>query len=104
MKGDDRPNSVAIAEVSPRDFRGIATATEAFIEHVDARLSQRWDPDRVLDEWRSLSIHQRGDRITCVLGERTVNGAWAGIDEHGRAMLRDGEGTITVGAGDLILS
>src|SRR5438874_4322136 len=25
--GDDRPNSVAIAEVSPRDFRGVAAAT-----------------------------------------------------------------------------
>jgi BirA family biotin operon repressor/biotin-[acetyl-CoA-carboxylase] ligase len=102
--GDDRPNSVAIAEVSSRDFRGIATATEAFIEHVDARLARPFEPQRVLDEWRSLAVHAAGDRVGCVIGERTVSGAWAGIDEHGRAMLRNGEGTVTVSAGDLILS
>ena len=104
MSGDDRPNSVAIAEVSSRDFRGIGTATEAFIEHVDARLARSFERERVLDEWRSLAVHAAGDRVTCVIGERTVSGAWAGIDEHGRAMLRNGEGTITVSAGDLILT
>ena len=103
VKGDDRPSSVAIAEVSSREFHGVATAIEAFIEHVDARLSQRFDRDRVLDEWRGLAVHERGDRITCILGERTVSGAWAGIDEHGRALLVADEGTITVSAGDLIL-
>jgi len=101
--GDDRPNSVAIAEVTSREFRGTATAIEAFIEHVDARLSQRFDGQRVLDEWRSLTVHGRGDRVTCDLGTRTVSGAWAGIDEHGRALLIADEGTIAVSAGDLIL-
>jgi len=104
VSGDDRPNSVAIAEVSARDFRGIEAATEAFIEHVDARVGQPFDSERVLDEWRRLSVHADGDRVSCVLSDRTVSGAWAGIDEHGRAMLRDGEGTIAVSAGDLILA
>jgi BirA family biotin operon repressor/biotin-[acetyl-CoA-carboxylase] ligase len=102
--GDDRPNAVSLAEVSPRDFRGISTATEAFIEHVDARVGQPFDGERVLAEWRRLSVHANGDRVSCVLGDRTVSGAWAGIDEHGRAMLRDGEGTTAVSAGDLILT
>jgi biotin-(acetyl-CoA carboxylase) ligase len=57
----------------------------------------------VLDEWRSLSIHKRGDRVTCDLGARIVSGTWAGIDEHGRALLVGDQGTITVSAGDLIL-
>src|SRR5262249_17305210 len=70
VRGDDRPNSVAIAEVSRRDFGGIAMATQAFIEHVDARLSQRFDRDRVLDEWRRLAVHKRGERVTCDLGAR----------------------------------
>ena len=103
VNGDDRPNSVAIAEVSPRDFRGLANATKAFIEHVDARLSKPFDRERVLGEWRGLAVHKRGDRVSCDLGARTVSGAWAGIDEHGRALLVAGEGTIAVSAGDLIL-
>ena len=102
--GDDRPNSVAIAEVTTREFRGTAIAIEAFIEHVDARLSQTFDRQRVLDEWRGLAVHGSGDRVTCDLGARTVSGAWAGIDEHGRALLIADEGTIAVSAGDLILS
>src|SRR5437763_15742550 len=73
--GDDRPNSVAIAEVTAREFRGTATAIEAFIEHVDARLAQTLDRQRVLDEWRSLAVHGRGDRVTCDLGSRVVSGA-----------------------------
>jgi len=59
--------------------------------------------DAVLAEWRSYSIHKPGDRIQCVLGDRTVDGSWDGIDEHGRALLRNGDETIAVSAGDLIV-
>ena len=100
---DDRPNATAISEASPRDFRGIDAATEAFIEHLDRRLGQPVSREEVLDEWRRYAIHKHGDRIQSVIGERTVSGTWAGIDEHGRALLRDGDETIAVSAGDLIV-
>jgi BirA family biotin operon repressor/biotin-[acetyl-CoA-carboxylase] ligase len=99
---DNRPNATAIALVA-RDFRGIDAATEAFIEYLDQRLGQALDRDKVLDEWRRYSIHQQGDRIQCVVGDRTVEGTWAGIDEHGRALLRSGNETTAISAGDLIL-
>jgi BirA family biotin operon repressor/biotin-[acetyl-CoA-carboxylase] ligase len=100
---DDRPNATTIAEVSPRDFRGIDVATEAFIEHLDHRLGRPLQREAVLDEWRRYSIHKSGDSIQCVIGERTVEGTWDGIDEHGRALLRNGSETIAVSAGDLIV-
>jgi BirA family biotin operon repressor/biotin-[acetyl-CoA-carboxylase] ligase len=100
---DDRPNATSISEVSLRDFRGIDVATEAFIEHLDQRLSRPVDRDAILAEWRSLTIHQTGDHIQCTIGERTVEGTWDGIDEHGRALLRKGSETIAVSAGDLIV-
>jgi len=100
---DDRPNATAISEASPRDFQGIDAATEAFIEHLDQRLGQRVERDAVLAEWRRYAIHNPGDRIQCVIGERTVSGSWGGIDEHGRALLCDGDETIAVSAGDLIV-
>ena len=104
VSDDARPNAVAISEVSPRQVGGIEHATVAFIEHVDARLARPLDHDRVLAEWRSLSVHQPGDRIHCILGERTVSGTWGGIDEHGRALLRNGDAVEAISAGDLILA
>jgi BirA family transcriptional regulator, biotin operon repressor / biotin---[acetyl-CoA-carboxylase] ligase len=100
---DTRPNATTISEVSTRDFRGIDVAIEAFIEHLDQRLGRPLEREVVLDEWREYSIHETGDRIQCLLGERNVEGTWGGIDEHGRALLRNGGETIAVSAGDLIL-
>jgi BirA family biotin operon repressor/biotin-[acetyl-CoA-carboxylase] ligase len=101
---ETRPNATTISEFSPRDFRGIDVATEAFIEHLDSRLGRTLEREKVLEEWRRYSIHEIGDRIQCVIGERLVEGTWDGIDEHGRALLRNGGETISVSAGDLILA
>jgi BirA family biotin operon repressor/biotin-[acetyl-CoA-carboxylase] ligase len=103
VRDDVRPNATSIAEVSERDFRGIDVATEAFIEHIDHRLGRPFARETVLDEWRRYSIHEPGDRIQCLVGERSVEGTWEGIDEHGRALLRSGPETIAVSAGDLFL-
>jgi len=100
----DAPNAIAISEASPRSFTGIDDATIAFIEHVDAALSKPFERDEVIEEWRRLTLHRNGDRITCVIGERTVDGTWNGIDEQGRALLRNGAETIAVSAGDIILA
>jgi BirA family biotin operon repressor/biotin-[acetyl-CoA-carboxylase] ligase len=100
---DERPNAIAITEASPRNFSGIEHATEAFIEHLDERLGQPFPRERVLRDWRKLAVHQPGDRISCVLADRTVSGTWAGIDDDGRALLRNGSETIVVSAGDLML-
>lgn len=100
---EGRPNAVSISEVTKRAFAGIGTATEAFIEHMDEQLTRPFVRDTVLAEWRAHAVHQPGDRITCVLGDRTVTGTWNGIDEHGRALLQSGGEVIAVSAGDLIL-
>jgi BirA family biotin operon repressor/biotin-[acetyl-CoA-carboxylase] ligase len=100
----ERPNAIAISEISPRDFRGIENATIAFVEHVDERLAHAFDHDLVLEEWRARTVHRPGDRITCVIGDRTLIGTWSGIDDDGRALLHSGDETIAVSAGDLILA
>lgn len=100
---DDRPNAVAISEISPREFRGIGAATEAFVEHLDARLAERRGAGEILAEWRRLTVHRTGDRIQSVIGERTVAGTWDGIDDDGRARLRSGDEVVLISAGDLIV-
>ena len=102
--GDGRPNAVAISEVASRHFAGIDHATAAFIEHLDMRFGRRLNRDEVLAEWRRLSVHRDGDRIECVLGDRTVAGTWAGIDKHGRALLKQDGETLAISAGDVILT
>lgn len=104
VSDEARPNAVSVREVSSRRFGGISNAIVAFIEHLDERLARPLEHDAVLEEWRDHTVHQPGDRITCVIGERTVRGTWGGIDEHGRALVKNGEETVVVAAGDLIIS
>lgn len=99
-----RPNAVAITELSPREFRGLDAATAAFIEHLDEHLGRTLEAERVLADWRRCAVHQPGDRIACVIGDRTIEGLWGGIDDQGRALLRKGEETMAISAGDVILS
>lgn len=100
---ETRPNAIAIRDVAPRPFDGIETATIAFIEHLDERLSHALEHDEVLEEWRRLSVHKPGDRIHCVIGDRTIEGTWSGIDEHGRALIRTDGRVIPVSAADIVL-
>jgi BirA family transcriptional regulator, biotin operon repressor / biotin---[acetyl-CoA-carboxylase] ligase len=99
-----RPNAIAITEATPREFGGIEMATLAFIEHIDEQLAHPFDHDDVLSQWRSLAVHLPGDRIQCVLGDRTIAGTWAGIDEQGRALVHSSDGIVAVSAGDLVLA
>ncbi len=103
VEDETRPNAVAISEVAPRGFHGIEAATIAFIEHVDRRLAKPFARKEVLAEWRALTIHKNGEPITCILGERTVRGEWSGIDDQGRALLKNETEVIAVSAGELLL-
>jgi BirA family biotin operon repressor/biotin-[acetyl-CoA-carboxylase] ligase len=102
--GDDRPNATSIHELAPDRFHGLDAATLAFIEHADAYLSRPLARDRVLGEWRSMTIHSPGDRITSIINDRRISGTWNGIDEEGRALINDGSVTLAISAGELILS
>jgi BirA family biotin operon repressor/biotin-[acetyl-CoA-carboxylase] ligase len=101
---DGRPNAISLREAVSGPFDGIDTATRAFIEHVDEQLAVPLEHDAVLETWRKLSVHKSGDRIHCVLGDRTIDGTWADIDEYGRALIQNGGRTIPVSAADIVLA
>jgi BirA family biotin operon repressor/biotin-[acetyl-CoA-carboxylase] ligase len=94
--------AVALTDVARRDHVDLESATTAFVEHLDRELGQVVDAGEVVSAWRALSVHRRGDRISCTIGDRHVEGTWLDIDDHGRALLRQGDETIPVSAGDLI--
>jgi BirA family biotin operon repressor/biotin-[acetyl-CoA-carboxylase] ligase len=104
VQDDARPNAIAISEAGPRNFTGIGDATRAFIEHVDENLARQLDHDEVLAQWRALSVHKPGDRIQCVIGDRTITGTWGGIDEQGRALIMNGSETTAISAGEIVLA
>jgi BirA family transcriptional regulator, biotin operon repressor / biotin---[acetyl-CoA-carboxylase] ligase len=103
VSDDARPNAIAITEANPRNYTGLVDATVAFVEHLDEKLAIPGDSASVLDEWRALTVHRPGDAITCILGDRTVTGAWDGVDDYGRALLRNGSEVTAIAAGELIL-
>jgi len=96
--------ATSIHELAPDRFHGIENATLAFIEHVDAHLARPLARDRVLGEWRSMTIHSPGDRITSIVNDRRISGTWSGIDDEGRALINDGSVTLAISAGELILN
>jgi len=103
-RDDDRPNATSIHELAPDRYRGIEEATLAFIAHVDTRLARPLARDRVLGDWRSMTIHSPGDRITSVVNDRRISGTWSGIDDEGRALINDGSVTLAISACELILA
>ena len=101
---DTRPNAVAISQVAQRGYWDLDGATRSFIEYIDSYLATPFERSAVLRDWRELSVHKPGDKIHCVIGERTIDGTWSRIDDDGRAVLRTDDGEIAVSAGDLFLA
>jgi BirA family transcriptional regulator, biotin operon repressor / biotin---[acetyl-CoA-carboxylase] ligase len=105
VQDEARPNATSVRELAGDRFTTIDDATVRFIEAMDRGVTRALHREETLAEWRSLAIHRSGDAISCVIGDRTVDGRWAGIDEHGRALLTQANGeTLAVSAGDLILT
>jgi BirA family biotin operon repressor/biotin-[acetyl-CoA-carboxylase] ligase len=95
-------NAISIAQASRRDAIDLRSATIAFIEAVDRELGRHPSVVEVVEVWRKLTSHRPGDRVSCHIGPRIIEGAWQGIDDQGRALIRSGEETILVAAGDII--
>ena len=103
VDSDTRPNATSVSEVAGQRYTGTDAAITAFIEHLDRRFATPSDRRTVLEEWRRMTVHKPGDRISSVIGTRTIEGTWDGIDEEGRALIRTGSETIAVSAGDVIV-
>lgn len=95
-------NTIAISQVSKRDAIDLQSATVAFIEQVDRELGRHPSATEVVSRWRELTAHREGDRVSCHIGAKLIEGSWQGIDDDGRALIRSGSETILVAAGDIV--
>lgn len=96
-------NAVSLREVTRHESLDLDQVTIAFIEHFDQAFAATGSPEMIIDAWRGLTVHQTGDAILAVVGERSFNGTWGGIDDQGRALLRQGEKVLKIAAGDVIV-
>jgi BirA family transcriptional regulator, biotin operon repressor / biotin---[acetyl-CoA-carboxylase] ligase len=103
VESETRPNATSVSEVARHGYRGIDAATTAFIEHLDRRFATATNRKTVLEEWRRMTVHKTGDRISSIIGTRTVSGTWEGLDDHGRALIRTDAETLAISAGDVIV-
>lgn len=69
---------------------------------VEAGLGRSGDLDHAIENYRSWSLHQAGDRVTCRMGGRSVEGSFIGFDSRGHLRLRCAEGEVLVSAGEVV--
>jgi BirA family biotin operon repressor/biotin-[acetyl-CoA-carboxylase] ligase len=96
-------NATSIAEEMTTGVPSLPQAIADFLEFLDRHLAHRSEPEAVLPLWRRLAVHRDGDRVTSIIGDRTVAGAWRGIDDNGRALIEAEGQMLAVSAGDVII-
>lgn len=65
--------------------------TWKLVEGLERELEHLGDLAYAAAAYRELSVHRSGDRITCRIGEGTVEGVFVEIDDQGRLVLDNGQ-------------
>jgi BirA family biotin operon repressor/biotin-[acetyl-CoA-carboxylase] ligase len=94
------------AATSVRLLGGKAESLEDFtwdlVLGLQAELAHLGDGAYAVERYRSLSIHQPGERIVCRVGDGEIEGTFQGIDELGRLLLESGGRIVPVASGEVI--
>lgn len=96
------PEATSISEAGTAENVDLGYAIEAWIETVDRFCATPIVGDEVIAAWRRLSVHETGGFVECILDGRTIRGTWQGIDDMGRALVRDSGELVAISAGDII--
>lgn len=99
---DDAPErATSIEDITGKPV-DVEQASEEFIRWFDRHFDRQRSSAEILDDWRSLTVHERGDPIRCLVGDTVITGGWDGIDESGRAVIDRNGHPVHIPAGDLI--
>lgn len=98
----DLPETGTSVLLQGRSGVSLEELTWKLVEGLERELAHLGDLEYAGAAYRELSVHRPGDRITCRMAERTVQGTFVEIDELGRLVLdADGEET-RVSSGEVI--
>ncbi|HYG62014.1 MAG TPA: biotin--[acetyl-CoA-carboxylase] ligase [Thermoanaerobaculia bacterium] len=81
---------------------GLEALTWDLVAGLEAELSHLGDVGYAVNSYRSWSVHQPGERLTCRVGDSVAEGTFAGFDDAGRLLLRTSEGEVRLSAGEVI--
>jgi BirA family biotin operon repressor/biotin-[acetyl-CoA-carboxylase] ligase len=83
---------------------GLAELTWDLVAGLERELAHVDDLPYAVAAYRELIIHQPGDPLVCRVGERQIEGTFAGIDDAGRLRLRrqDASPEVVLSAGEVI--
>jgi BirA family transcriptional regulator, biotin operon repressor / biotin---[acetyl-CoA-carboxylase] ligase len=76
--------------------------TWKLIEGLERELEHVGDLAYAAAAYRERSVHRPGDRITCRVGETTIEGAFVRIDDQGRLVLDNGREELHLSSGEVI--
>jgi BirA family biotin operon repressor/biotin-[acetyl-CoA-carboxylase] ligase len=76
--------------------------TWSLIEGVERELSHLGEVAYAVAAYRERSVHHPGDRISCRVGEGTVEGTFVEIDDQGRLVLDRGGEELRLASGEVI--
>jgi BirA family biotin operon repressor/biotin-[acetyl-CoA-carboxylase] ligase len=99
---EDLPETGTSLRLAGGDGESLASLTWEFVEAVEAELTHLGDSVYAVESYRTLSIHQPGERIVCRFGDTVIEGTFAGFDETGRLLLDSDGKRIPVTAGEVI--
>ncbi len=69
---------------------------------VTSRVRETEPMAAVVEAYRERCVHRPGDRLSCRLGDRLVEGTFAGFDDLGRLRLDTGDGERILGSAELV--
>jgi BirA family transcriptional regulator, biotin operon repressor / biotin---[acetyl-CoA-carboxylase] ligase len=101
--GQSEANATSIADSQADPAPSLAQAITRFLEFLDRHLATVPDAGTLLPLWRGLTVHRDGDRVASIVGDRSINGSWRGIDDEGHALIESDGELLTIAAGDVII-
>lgn len=98
----DLPEGATSYRLEGGNGRSLEELTWDLVAGVEEELAHLGDGAYAVARYREHSIHREGERIVCRVGDETLEGTFAGFDEHGHLCLRtDGE-ELRISAGEVI--
>lgn len=96
------PDTATSLALAGADRPSLAAVTWELVEGVERELGRLEDGSFRASDYIELSVHRRGERIACRVGEETVSGDFAGFSDEGRLILETAGERKVVSAGEIV--
>jgi BirA family biotin operon repressor/biotin-[acetyl-CoA-carboxylase] ligase len=99
---EELPPQASTVEREKGSSGSLASLTLDLIAGLERELSHLSNAAYAIDSYRSLSIHQPGERLECRIGDRRIEGTFLGFDEQGLLRLGHDGGELRLAAGEVL--